>query len=99
MKIIINKEYKSIPAGVCFDLPDFSVITGRNGSGKSHLLEAISNNQTSTIQDSGLTLTKIQLVGFGGLNPQIDEACDPQQIIQTTKSWWGQIEGIQNSLK
>jgi ABC-type branched-subunit amino acid transport system ATPase component len=39
------------------------------------------------------------LIGFGGLNPQIDEACDPQQIIQTTKGWWNQIDSFQNRIK
>lgn len=99
MKITINKNHKSIPSNIVFDLPNFCIITGKNGSGKSHLLEAISNNQISTITDGGVTLTKVQLIGFGGLNPQINEACDPQQIVQTTKNWWIQIEEKQRLLK
>lgn len=99
MKITINKNHKSIPGGICFDIPSFCIITGRNGSGKSHLLEAISNSQLSTIKDSGETLTRVQLIGFGGLNPQIDESCDPQQFIQTAKQWWNQIEEKQVLLK
>lgn len=98
MKININKQYKSIPGDVFFDLPEFSIITGKNGSGKSHLLEAISNNQFSTVSDSEV-LTKIQLIGFGGLTPQIDEVCDPQQFISTTKDWWRQIKDTQSTLK
>ena len=43
MKITIDSAYKSIPKGVTFDLPDFCVITGINGTGKSHLLEAIAD--------------------------------------------------------
>ena len=99
MKIIINKNYKSIPAGISFDLPSFCVITGKNGSGKSHLLEAMTDTQISSISDSGNKLTKINLISFGGLNPQIDEACDPQQITQNTKNWWGQIEQHQRNLQ
>ncbi|BAK76483.1 putative ATPase [Pseudogulbenkiania sp. NH8B] len=99
MKVTINKNHKSIPANIFFDIPKFCIITGKNGSGKSHLLEAISNSQLSTITDSGLTLTKVQLIGFGGLNPQIDEACDPQNLIQITKNWWSQIEEKQRLLK
>ena len=41
MRINLVKEYKSLPVGLEFDLPDFCILTGRNGSGKSHLLEAI----------------------------------------------------------
>lgn len=62
------------------------------------MLEAMSNSQLSTITDSG-ALTKVQLIGFGGLNPQIDEACDPQQFVQTSKQWWNQIEEKQRLLK
>ncbi|MGL6528447.1 ATP-binding protein [Aeromonas hydrophila] len=98
MKIQINKAHKSIPAGVSFELPAFSVITGKNGSGKSHLLEAMANSQISTVSDGENNLAKVLLIGFGGLNPQIDEACDPQQITQNTKSWWGQIEQYQRNL-
>lgn len=99
MKITITKKYKSIPAGISFDLPNFCIITGKNGSGKSHLLEAIANTQTSNITDSGILLQKIQLVGFGGLNPKMDETCDPQQIVQSTKNWWSQIRERQVNLK
>ncbi|MFQ2029100.1 ATP-binding protein [Aeromonas veronii] len=98
MKIQINKAHKSIPAGVSFELPTFSVITGKNGSGKSHLLEAMANSQISTVSDGKNNLAKVLLIGFGGLNPQIDEACDPQQITQNTKNWWGQIEQYQRNL-
>ncbi|MGL6607006.1 hypothetical protein [Aeromonas hydrophila] len=99
MKIKINKAHKSIPAGISFELPAFSVITGKNGSGKSHLLEAMANSQISTVSDCENNLAKVLLIGFGGLNPQIDEACDPQQITQNTKNWWGQIEQYQRNLK
>lgn len=99
MKIQINKAHKSIPAGISFELPTFSVITGKNGSGKSHLLEAMANNQVSTVSDQGNKLEKVLFIGFGGLNPQIDEACDPQQITQNTKNWWNQIEGQQHKLR
>lgn len=99
MKIQVSKKHKSIPAGLSFELPQFSVITGKNGSGKSHLLEALANGQISKIIDGDSNLSKVLLVGFGGLNPQIDEACDPQQIVQNSKNWWNQIENHQRNLK
>jgi len=99
MKINILKTYKSIPAGLSFNLPDFCIITGKNGSGKSHILEAMSNPETSNIYDGNIAIKKIQLIGFGGLNPQMDETCDPQQIVQNCKNWWGQILTQQNNVK
>jgi len=59
----------------------------------------MASSQFSTVSDKGTNLEKIMLIGFGGLNPQIDEACDPQQITQNTKNWWGQIESHQRNLK
>jgi recombinational DNA repair ATPase RecF len=42
MKISVKTQYKSLPNGLEIDgLPDFSIITGENGSGKTHLLEYI----------------------------------------------------------
>ena len=44
MKITINNPYKSLKSGVNFNLPKFTVLTGKNGSGKSHLMEALSSD-------------------------------------------------------
>lgn len=43
MKLTFNSKYLSIDQFNEVDLPDFVVLTGINGSGKSHLLEAIEN--------------------------------------------------------
>lgn len=45
MKIALKARYKSITTLEGIDLPDFTVITGVNGSGKTHLLEAIAADQ------------------------------------------------------
>ncbi len=52
MKLTLKKEYKSITLAdkndfESLDLPSFSVITGTNGSGKTHFLEAIDNTHIS----------------------------------------------------
>ncbi len=42
MNIIVNREYKSIlPSIQIAELPDFVILTGENGSGKSQFLDAI----------------------------------------------------------
>ncbi|MBN8179979.1 ATP-binding protein [Roseibium aggregatum] len=41
MKLTFENEYKSIPKGGEIDLPNFVVLSGVNGSGKSHFFEAI----------------------------------------------------------
>ena len=94
MKIRLVKEYKSIPVGLEFDLPDFCILTGRNGSGKSHLLEAIANQQMSEVISDGRILTNILHVGYNALNPQINDRCESHQLVQTASSWWNQINHI-----
>ncbi|QIW10402.1 AAA family ATPase [Francisella sp. LA112445] len=41
ISLIFNQKYKSIKSLNDIGLPDLSIITGKNGCGKSHLLEAI----------------------------------------------------------
>lgn len=94
MRISVIKKHKSIPAGLEFDLPDFSILTGKNGSGKSHLLEVMSNAQVSQVVVDGRVLNNILHVGYNGLNPQVDERCDSVQLIQNANNWWGQFSNI-----
>jgi len=94
MRIRLSKEYKSIPVGLEFDLPDFCILTGRNGSGKSHLLEAIANRQISEVISNGTNLTNILHVGYNALNPQINDRCESHQLVQAASSWWSQIDQI-----
>lgn len=69
MRVDFIDEYRSIKEiGISIELPDFVVITGQNGSGKSHLLEAITYktpNQTHfyvNVSDQEKNLQKRQLV-------------------------------------
>ena len=94
MKIKIIKKYKSIPADIEFDLPDFSILTGKNGSGKSHLLEAIASQEFSQVVSGENILTNILHVGYNALNPQVDDRCESYQLVQSVSDWWNQINGI-----
>ena len=99
MKVFVQAQYKSIPAGLSFDLPNFSILTGKNGSGKSHLLEMMANQQCSTVTSDGVRMTNIFHVGYNGLNPQIEERCDPAQLVQNAANWWGQVNSIAQHYK
>jgi predicted ATPase len=43
MKLIYQKDHLSITQFNPIDIPDFTILTGINGAGKSHLLQAIEN--------------------------------------------------------
>jgi ABC-type ATPase involved in cell division len=94
MHISIHAAHKSIPSGISFELPEFCVLTGINGSGKSHLLEVLADAEKCAIKDHGNALNNIIHVGFNGLNPQIAEQSDPSQITQSINNFWANIQGI-----
>ncbi|PKO97405.1 MAG: AAA family ATPase [Bacteroidetes bacterium HGW-Bacteroidetes-7] len=100
MKITIKQKYKSINPPCDFELPDFSVLTGRNGSGKTHLLEAILNKDKSDVNINGEIKRNIRYIPFNGLNPYIQETCDPNSITQQIKNIWNQYNSArQNSTR
>lgn len=99
MKVSVIQKYKSIPAGLEFDLPNFSILTGKNGSGKSHLLEVMANLQLCQVVVDGKVLTNILHVGYNGLNPKVDERCESIQLVQNANSWWNQISNISQQYK
>lgn len=98
MQIKITQKHKSINPPCDFEFPDFSVLTGKNGSGKTHLLEAIADNHKSQVLVNGKLVKNVRYIGFNGLNPNIQETCDPQSIVQHIKNTWNQYhQAIQNN--
>ncbi|WP_417201512.1 ATP-binding protein [Bizionia sp.] len=88
IKITITQKHKSVEPPCSFELPVFSVLTGKNGSGKTHLLEAIANKLKSSVEVNGSVTQNIRYIGFNGLNPTIQESCDPNTISQHIKNIW-----------
>ena len=99
MKIRIHKEYKSIKAPQEFDLPDFVVLTGKNGSGKSHLMEAMSKYEYSIVSDGERELPKVKYIGFNGLNPQVNTDGDYLDLTNQRKEAWNQLKNQLDEVK
>lgn len=94
MKVSIRKNYKSIHAIQEFDLPDFVVLTGKNGSGKSHLMEAMILSDTCLVfSDEGKQLPQIKYIPFNGLNPHVDELCEYLGLTNSRKQDWNKVKG------
>ncbi|MEW8690330.1 MAG: AAA family ATPase [Candidatus Thiodiazotropha endolucinida] len=98
MQLKIRQNYKSIPAGLEFELPLFTVLTGENGSGKTHLFEALSDSNNGQIISDGKQFKSISYMAYGALNPKIDEKCDLIQISQSVKRVWNDIQQAQIDL-
>lgn len=96
MKVQIRSKHKSIPQNTVFELPKFSLFTGINGSGKSHLLEAIANTNISTVTINGEQAKNIAYVSYNGLNPQIIEQSDSAQVLNGISNFWNQVQNLIN---
>ena len=73
--LTLQKSHRSIKDFPTVDLSDFSVITGVNGAGKSHLLEAI---ELGHIQVNGIAAKEaIRRYDWTNLTVQFDEVGDP----------------------
>lgn len=96
MHIIIKDEHKSIRRGVEFELPNFTVLTGKNGSGKSHLLEAISTGLSEVSDGQGI-LSTIKYIRFNDLNPQFLEEISEDDVKNSWRNGWNQLnQHLQN---
>lgn len=83
MRIEVYSDHKSIPAGVTFEAPDFCILTGKNGSGKSHLLEAIANPGNARVYINDNQTSKILHIKYNqlnGLGPHMESSCDTSQV-------------------
>lgn len=92
MEIQITQPHKSIKV-TTFSLPDFSVLTGKNGSGKSHLMEAMSNSESAIITDrEGIRLSNVKYVPFNGLNPTVQTTCLYESFSKDKKQSWRNVQ-------
>lgn len=97
MQIRIYKIHKSIIPPSEFELPNFSVLTGKNGSGKTHLLEAIADPTKSKVYLNEKLVTNIRYIGFNALNPNIQETFDPLSISHYIKNAWNYYNNARQS--
>ena len=70
MKIELNQPHLSIKKLATVDVPDFTVLIGRNGVGKTHLLEAIKSGRASI---SGIPISEIEKYDIQSFQPTESE--------------------------
>lgn len=93
MKVSIKQTYKSIHVIQDFGIPDFVVLTGKNGSGKSHLMEAMTRSDICRVfDDDGNWLAQIKYIPFNGLNPHVNELCEYLGLTNDRKQAWSTIK-------
>lgn len=77
------------------ELPPFVVLTGRNGSGKSHLLEALNEGKVKTSLTDDFT-NAIRLFDWSSIVPRDTGVFDPAQDHTRRSQWFSQILAHRN---
>ncbi len=96
MKLVFASQLKSIKDFSSEELPDFCVITGFNGSGKTQLLKALEGGQIQIYADDNL-LNNRRYFDFTTLIPQDAVVMNPSVFDQERSNNWNAIFGnIQN---
>lgn len=89
-----NNKHKSISQGLAFELPDFCVLTGKNGSGKSHLFEAMADRTCTNITIDGAGVNLVHYIKFNGLNPDVEADCNYRMLLDEQKNMWVTLKQI-----
>lgn len=95
-KLTFASVYKSIKSLAPVDLPDFVVLTGRNGSGKTHLLEALKNGHVK----SSLTTnhdTEVLLYDWNNIIPKDTGVFQIHQQMAQKSNWFSHIRAQQEA--
>jgi predicted AAA+ superfamily ATPase len=109
MRLSYSKEHKSINQDFePVDLPDFTVLTGLNGSGKTHLLEAIIPDEhgSSSVELNLSNLENPHIVFYNSKDFNLDSDTDNSQsidrkaVVQEAFDAWNQLNAkIKQHLK
>lgn len=92
MRLTFINAYKSISSFLETELPDFVIITGVNGAGKSHLLEAINSGCIQIDSISATNQTRpIRLFNWTNLVPNDNGAFASYQITQEQQRIWNEL--------
>lgn len=89
--------YKSITQLPTTDLPDLVILTGRNGSGKTHLLEAISSGAVSSslVND---TNSDVLLLDWNNIVPTDTGVFNPAAYQTKKSNWFNKIRSEQDKV-
>lgn len=101
MKLTLVRPYKSFRAFKQIELPNFTVITGTNGAGKSQFLSALTEGAITIEEFNDLFPTELPIRMFDSstLIPNDTGSFSNFQSKQERESTWQQFSNILNSAK
>jgi AAA domain, putative AbiEii toxin, Type IV TA system len=97
MRLSLQTIYRSLSTLEDIDLPSFALLTGLNGSGKSHLLEAIEQGNVS-VEIDGQTIPRTLIKRFDSLSLSAGDApaADPVQLVRARTAHWNTYVALVN---
>jgi len=94
IKLSLSAKYLSIRALEPIELPRFTVLTGLNGSGKTHLLEAI---RAGNVKVDGIDQSSIHYFSYSDFLLTSNKAMTAQQIDAAQQMAWEALNGAGNA--
>lgn len=91
IKLTFKEKYKSITQFNPIELPQFSVITGINGAGKTHFLKAIEQNNI-LVNGAGKTLIHKVLFNYETFRLDNETDFNPNQLFSERAQAWKYFE-------
>lgn len=95
IKLNLKNKFKSLePFDI--ELPDFVVLTGLNGAGKTQILNSIQNNQMTILDENNRQLNPKKYVTSQSLAPNNTAVVTREQIVKKIQNLWNQFQGYLN---
>jgi len=94
-ELVFKKEHKSVQQYAPITLPELTVLTGVNGSGKTHLLQSILNGSSSV---GDIPLPEIKYFDFKTFFLDAEQSFNNQQIDKEKIQAWDKINQDQNRI-
>ncbi len=91
MKLTLQQKFKSLDP-FSIDLPDFVILTGINGAGKTQILTAIIQNLLKVYDTPGVELNPKKYVTPQTLSPNESTIVTREQLNANTQNLWQQFD-------
>jgi len=94
MNINLTTKHKSLLPTITIEIPDFTILTGVNGAGKTHLLSGLANGVIQ-LTDNGVVLNPLnantcKYVSSHSLTPNDSVIITREQLNVNTQNLWNQ---------
>jgi len=93
VKLSLIRPYRSLIDLPELELPDFVLLTGQNGAGKTHLLEALRDG-AATADIAPQSDQDVRLFNWGTLSPRVEESFSSEILTQERVALFNSIKNL-----